>query len=152
MLTEIANLEEGVVLLTGDAKKLGRIYLKAWLSTGKTFLAEALPFEVDEFQEQIFIGSPFEGFEFDGYIILNPISRPKYERAKLYNWIKENKDRLILLYDHRYVKDSITRYGIKELINYLVAYKRETMGFERIDIYKFEDGKVTEKKTYMRRK
>ncbi len=151
LLMEIADLEKGVILLTGDAKKLARAYMKAWLSQGKTFLAERLPFGIDEFGENVFIGSPYEGVTFDGYIIVNPLSRSKNERARLYSWIKENRGRIILLYETKYVKDSITRYGIKEFIDYLVAYKRETAGFERVDIYKMEDGKVVKKKSYIRR-
>ncbi len=150
MLKEIANLERGIVLLTGDAKKLGRIYIKSWLDRGLTVLAEDLPFELSG--RNLFIGSPYKRFSFDAYLILNPLSGPKNSRARLYNWLEENKDKLILLYERKYVKDSIAHYGIKELINYLIAYKRETVGFERVDVYRFEKGKVVEKKCYIRRK
>lgn len=149
MLKEILNLDKGTVLLTGNAKKLGRIYLKSWLNRGLTVLAEGLPFELSS--ENLFIGSPYEGFSFDAYLILNPISRPKPEREKLLRWLEEHRDRLVLLYEYRYVKDSITRYRIKELIDYLIVYKRETVGFERVDVYKLEDGKVIERKSYIRR-
>lgn len=150
MLKEITNLERGTVLLTGDAKKLGRIYLKSWIRRGLRILADELPFEIDD--ENLFIGSPYEDAFFDAYLILNPISRPKEERAELYSWLKKNRDRLILLYERKYIRDSIVRYGIKELIDYLIAYKRETVGFERIDVYRFEGGNVIEKKAYIRRR
>ncbi len=149
MLKEILNLEKGTVLLTGNAKKLGRIYLKSWLNRGLRVLAEGMPFELSS--ENLFIGSPYEGFSFDAYLILNPLSRPKPEREKLRRWLEEHRDRLFLLYEHRYVKDSITRYGIKELIDYLIAYRRETVGFERVDVYKLEKGKIIERKSYIRR-
>lgn len=150
MLREIADLEEGVILLTGDAKKVARAYVRAWLSRGKTLLAEWLPFRIEEFERSIFIGSPYEGFSFDAYLIINPLSRPKNELA---DWLKENMDKhkLILLYETKYVKDSITRYRIKEFIDYLIAYKRETAGFERIDVYKMEEGRVIKKKSYVRK-
>ncbi|WP_048159727.1 hypothetical protein [Thermococcus barophilus] len=150
MLREIAHLSKGVILITGDAKKITRIFLNAWLSNGMTFLAEHLPFDV-KYPGNVFIGSLNEGIEFDGYLIYNLLSRPKNERARVYEWIKEHSNKLILIYETKYMKDSVLRYGIKELINYLIAYKRETLGFERIDVYKFEEGRVVEKKTYVRR-
>lgn len=150
MLKDIVLLNKGVVLLTGDSKKLGKIFMNSWLSKGLTFLAEALPFDVN-YPEQVFVGEVNETFSFDGYLIVNLLSRPKAERARLYNWIRENKDRLILIYEEKYVKDSITRYGVRELIDYLVAYKRETLGFERVDVYKFENGRVVKRKSYARR-
>ncbi|NJE07518.1 hypothetical protein E3E31_03090 [Thermococcus sp. M39] len=150
MLREIVHLSKGVILITGDAKKIARIFLNAWLSNGMIFLAEHLPFDV-KYPENVFIGSLNEGIEFDGYLIYNLLSRPKNERAKIYEWIKEYRDKLILIYETKYMKDSVLHYGIKELINYLIAYKRETLGFERIDVYKFEEGRVIEKKSYVRR-
>ncbi len=150
MLKEMINLSKGVILITGDAKKIARIFLNVWLSEGRIFLAEHLPFNV-EYPENVFIGSLNEGIEFDGYLIYNLLSRPKRERARVYKWIKEHREKMILIYETRYMRDSVLRYGIKELIDYLIAYKRETLGFERIDVYKFEEGKITEKKSYVRR-
>lgn len=82
---------------------------------------------------------------------MNPLSRSKAEREKLHRWLEQNRDKLILLYETKYVKDSITRYPIRELIDYLVAYKRETVGFERVDVIRLENGRVVESKTYIRR-
>ncbi|WP_461867012.1 hypothetical protein [Thermococcus sp.] len=146
MLKEITNLEKGIILLTGDAKKFGRIYLKSWLERGLKVLAEELPFDLKE--EGLFIGSPYKGKLFDAYLLLNPLSRP---RAILYSWLEENRDKLVLLYEQKYVKDSIVRYEIKELIDYLIAYKRETVGFEKVDVYKLKNGKIVERKSYIRR-
>ena len=148
MLKEIAELEGGRVLLTGDAKKLARIYLNAWVRRGKNLLVEYLPFQVDG---EAYIGSPFEGGHFDADLIMNPLSRPKAEKERLYTWLKENGDKLVLLYEQKYIKDSITRYAIKEFIDYLIAYKRETVGFERIDVMKLEGGRVIAEKSYVRR-
>ncbi|AHF80392.1 hypothetical protein [Thermococcus paralvinellae] len=150
MLKEIIQLSKGVILITGNAKKITRILLNTWLSNGMTFLVEYLPFDV-RYPENVFIGDLNKGVEFDGYLIYNLLSRSKNERARIYEWIKEHHDKLILIYETKYMKDSALRYGIKELINYLIAYKRETLGFERIDVYKFKEGKVVEKKTFVRR-
>lgn len=150
MLMDIANLDSGVVLLTGDAKRIGRAFMRAWLSRGMTFLAEALPFPLEGFEENVFIGSPFGGYIFDGYLIVDPLSRPEGERSKLYSWLKETNG-LVLLYEKKYVGSSITRYSIRNFIDYLVAYKRETLGFERVEAYRFEEGHVVERKTYVRR-
>lgn len=150
MLMDIVNLDSGIVLLTGDARRIGRAFMKAWLSRGMTFLAEALPFPLEGFEERVFIGSPFEGYTFDGYLIINPLSRPKAERSKLYEWLK-NSSGLVLLYERKYVGGSITRYALRNFIDYLVAYKRETLGFERVEVYRFEEGRAVTKKTYVRR-
>ncbi|WP_175058839.1 hypothetical protein [Thermococcus sp. 2319x1] len=150
MLEEIASLERGVVLLTGDAKRLARIFLNLWLSKGKVFLVEYLPFEVD-YPEKVFIGSIEEGFEFDGYVVYSLLSRPKPERAKYYSFIAEHRDKLILIYEPKYFRDSILRYAVKDFVDYLVAYKRETMGMDMVDVYKLEDGRVVKRKTYVRR-
>lgn len=148
-LKEIAELDSGVVLITGDAKRLVRMYLNEWSRRGKTILIEYIPFQIDG---EVYIGSPYEGTSFDAYLIVNPLSRSKAEREKLHRWLAGNRDKLILLYEGKYVKDSITRYAIRELIDYLIAYKRETVGFERIDVMRFEDGKIVESRTYVRRR
>ncbi|SEV92227.1 hypothetical protein SAMN05216170_0881 [Thermococcus thioreducens] len=148
MLKKIAKLDSGTVLITGDGKRIARIYLNAWAKRGKRILAEYLPFQVDG---DVYIGSPFESDEFEIYLIVNPLSRSKAEREKLKEWLASHTDRLVLLYERKYVKDSITRYGIKEFVDYLIAYKRETVGFERLDVMRLEEGKVAESKTYVRR-
>ena len=148
MLKKIAELDSGVVLITGDGKRLARIYLNAWAKGGRRILAEYLPFQVDG---DTYIGSPFESDDFEVYLIINPLSRSKAEREKLKEWLASHRDRLVLLYEHKYVKDSITRYGIRRFIDYLIAYKRETVGFERVDVMRLEDGRVAESKTYVKR-
>ncbi|ASA77417.1 hypothetical protein [Thermococcus sp. 5-4] len=148
MLKKIAELNSGAVLITGDGKRLARIYLSAWGKAGRRILAEYLPFQVDG---DVYIGSPFESDDFEVYLIVNPLSRSKAEREKLKDWLGEHRDKLVLLYEHKYVKDSITRYGMKEFIDYLIAYKRETVGFERLDVMRLENGRVVESKTYVRR-
>ena len=147
-LKEIANLDSGVVLITGNGRKLARVYLNAWSRRGKRILAEYLPFQIDG---DVYIGNPWEADDFEAYLVVNPLSRPKAEREKLYRWIGEHRDKLILLYEQKYVRDSLSRYGIAELIDYLIAYKRETVGFERIDLIRFENGRAVENKTYVRR-
>ncbi|ASJ09114.1 hypothetical protein A3L11_07680 [Thermococcus siculi] len=148
MLKEIAELDSGAVLITGDGKRLARIYINAWSKGGRKVLAEYLPFQVNG---DVYIGSPFESDDFDVYLIVNPLSRSKAEREKLHRWLAGHKDKLILLYEQKYVKDSITRYGIREFIDYLIAYKRETVGFEQVDVMRLENGKVVGSKTYIRR-
>lgn len=149
MLKKIAEMDSGAVLITGDGKRLAEIYLNVWGSRGKRILAEHLPFKVDG---DVYIGSPFEGDDFDVYLILNPLSRPKEEREKLIEWLKEHRDKLVLLYESKYVKDSITRYKLRNFIDYLIAYKRETVGFERVDVMRLDGGKVVGGKTYVRRR
>lgn len=148
MLKEIAELNSGAVLITGDGKRLARIYINAWSKGGRRVLAEYLPFQVNG---DVYIGSPFESDDFEVYLIVNPLSRPRAEREKLHHWLAEHRDKLILLYEQKYVKDSIARYGIREFIDYLIAYKRETVGFEQVDVMRLEEGKVVERKTYIRR-
>ncbi|WP_297501415.1 hypothetical protein [Thermococcus sp.] len=148
MLKRIAELNSGVVLITGNGKRLARIYLNAWARRGMRVLAEYLPFGVDG---EAYIGSPFESGDFDAYLIVNPLSRPKEEREALYRWLSEHRNRLILLYEGKYVRDSITRYRIRDFVDYLIAYKRETVGFERVDVMKLENGRIVESKTYIRR-
>ena len=148
MLKEIAELDSGAVLITGDGKRLARIYTNAWGRNGRRILAEYLPFQVSG---DVYIGSPFESDDFDVYLIVNPLSRSKAEWEKLHRWLVGHRDKLVLLYEQKYVKDSIARYGIREFIDYLIAYKRETVGFEQVDVMRLEEGKVVESKTYIRR-
>ncbi|MCD6372228.1 MAG: hypothetical protein J7L37_01555 [Thermococcus sp.] len=148
MLKKIAELDSGVVLITGDGKRLAKIYMNAWSRGGKRVLAEYLPFQVDG---DVYIGPPFESDDFDVYLIVNPLSRSKEERERLKGWLEKHRDRLVLMYEHKYVKDSITRYGLKDSIDYLIAYKRETVGFEKIDVMRLEKGRIVGSKTYVRR-
>ncbi|ASJ10751.1 hypothetical protein A3L12_05290 [Thermococcus sp. P6] len=148
MLKEIAGLDEGVVLITGDGKRIARVYLNSWAKRGKRILAEGLPFRIEG---EVYLGSPFENDGFDVYLLIDPLSRSKADRKTLREWISSHRDRLVLLYERRYVKDSITRYRLRELLDYLVAYRRETVGFERIDVMRFEGGRVVESRTYVRK-
>jgi len=148
MLKRIAELDSGIVLITGNGKRLARIYLNAWARRGMRVLAEYLPFQVEG---EVYIGSPFEGGGFDAYLMVNPMLRSKAEREALYEWLSKNRDKLVLLYEGKYIRDSITRYRIKDFIDYLIAYKRETVGFEQVDVMRLEGGKVVESKTYIRR-
>ncbi len=148
MLKRIAELDSGAVLITGNGKRLAKIYLNAWTRRGMRVLAEYLPFQVEG---EVYIGPLSEGDDFDAYLIVNPLSRPKEEREALYEWLSKNRDKLVLLYEGKYIKDSITRYRIKDFIDYLIAYKRETVGFERVDAMRLENGRVVESKTYIRR-
>ncbi|MDI3474779.1 MAG: hypothetical protein PWQ79_1231 [Thermococcaceae archaeon] len=147
-LKDILNLTSGVILVTGDGKKISRVYLRAWEEDGRKILAEALPFSVEG---DVYIGSPFESDDFDVYLIINPLSRPKAEREQLNKWLAGHRDKLVLLYERKYVKDSITRYGISEFIDYLIAYRRETVGFERVDVLRLKNGRIVDRKTYIKR-
>ena len=149
MLKEIARLGAGRVLLTGGGKRLARVYLNAWLRAGRRGLAEYLPFQIDG---EVYIGSPFESDDFDVYLIVNPLSKGAEEKERLYSWLSEHSDKLVLLYETKYIADSITRYRIREFIDYLIAYRWETAGFERIEVMKLENGAVVERKTYVRRR
>lgn len=149
MLREIAELESGRVLLTGGPKRLARIYLNAWIRRGKAVLAEYLPFQVEG---EVVIGSPFESGDFDVYLIVNPISKSSVEKEMLYTWLSKHSNRLVLLYESKYIADSITRYRIRQFVDYLIAYKRETVGFERIEAMRLKGGKVIGRKTYVRRR
>ncbi len=148
MLKRIAELDSGTVLITGNGKRLAKIYLNAWARRGMRVLAEYLPFQVGG---EVYIGSPFDSEDFDAYLIVNPLSRPKGEREALYGWLSNHRNTLVLLYEGKYIKDSITRYRIKDFIDYLIAYKRETVGFEQVDVMRLENGRVVESKTYIRR-
>jgi len=147
VLKEILALESGVVMVSGGGKRLARLYLQAWADKKGSALAEELPFPVEG---EIYVGNPFKA-DFPVYLIVNPLSREKPEREKLLHWLEEKRDRLVLLYENRYVGDSIVRYRIRNHLDYLIAYKRETMGAELLKVYKLEDGRVVERKTYVRR-
>ncbi|WP_457751797.1 hypothetical protein [Thermococcus sp.] len=149
MLKDIARLDEGRIMITGNGKRLARIYLDAWLRRGRRGVAEYLPFQING---EMFIGPPFESEDFDVYLIVNPLSKSVDEKERLYRWLEEHPHKLVLLYETKYVADSITRYRIRQFIDYLIAYKWETAGFERIDVMKLEEGRVVERKTYVRRR
>jgi len=146
MLKEILRLQRGRVLITGGAKRLTAIYLRDWTENGEA-IANALPFPTGA---KVRTGDPFTA-ESRVYFIVNPLSCPKDERQRIAEWLKGKTNALVLLYEEKYVADSITRYAIREAIDYLLAYKRETMGTERIEAMKLENGRITARKTYLRR-
>ncbi|NJE53606.1 hypothetical protein [Thermococcus sp. 21S9] len=149
MLREILTLESGTVMISGGGKRLARLYFQSWAKRKGRALAEELPFPVEG---EIYVGNPFKA-DFPVYLVVNPLSRKGAEREKLLRWLDEKRreDKLVLLYEERYVGDSITRYKIRNHLDYLIAYKRETMGAELLKVYKLEDGRVVERKTYVRR-
>ena len=147
-LSDLLNLERARILMTGNPRRLAGIFLKVWSGKGYRILAEWLPFAVEG---NVFIGDPLTTPGFDAYLLLNPISRPKAEKEALYRWLDGMREGLVLLYETKYVGDSIARYRIRNFIDYLIAYKRETVGAEIVNLYRLEDGRVVEKKTFIKR-
>ena len=147
-LSEIPRLESARILMTGGPKRIAMAFLKIWLGRGYRILAEELPFVVEG---NVFIGNPLKAEGFDAYVIVNPLSRSKSEQKALYSWLDEKREKLVLLYETKYVGDSITRYEIRNFIDYLIAYKRETVGAELVNLYRLREGNVVEKKTLIRR-
>ncbi|AMQ17965.1 hypothetical protein [Thermococcus peptonophilus] len=148
-LSDLVYVKSGRILMTGSPRRIARIFLNEWAREGYKILAEGLPFVVDG---EVFIGDPLKNPGFDAYLILNPLSRSREERERLYDWLEENRDKLILLYETKYVGDSITRYQIRNFIDYLLAYRRETLGAEVIRLYRIEGGRVVESREFIRRK
>lgn len=149
MLKEILDLPSGVLMVSGDGRKLSRIYLEAWAKRKGRALMEKPIFRPEG---EVYIGNPFEA-DFPVYLVLNPTSRRDITKEALFRWIDamRRRGRLILLHEERYIADSITRYRIRNYLDYLVAYKRETMGAELLKVYKLENGRIVERKTYVRR-
>ncbi|MCD6524762.1 MAG: hypothetical protein J7K48_07225 [Thermococcus sp.] len=148
-LTDLLYLKSGRILMTGNPRRIARIILNEWARQGWKILAEGVPFQIEG---EVFIGDPFKNPGFDVYLILNPLSRTGQEKEMLHQWLNSNADKLVVLYEHRYVGDSITRYAIKNFIDYLLAYRRETVDTERVNLYRLENGKVVESVKLLRRR
>jgi len=148
-LTDLLYLKSGRILMTGNPRRIARIILNEWARQGWKILAEGVPFQIEG---EVFIGDPFKNPGFDVYLILNPLSRTGQEKEMLHQWLNSNADKLVVLYEHRYVGDSITRYAIKNFIDYLLAYRRETVDTERVNLYRLENGKVVESARLIRRR
>ena len=147
MLRKILGLRSGVVMVSGGARRITGIYLRAW-GKGRRVLVESPEFALEG---DFFIGDPLNSPGFDVYLVLNPVSGPKERREKTLRWLEGLNDKLVLLYEERYVGDSIARYKIRKHLDYLIAYRRETMGAELLKVYRLENGRVVERKTYVRR-
>jgi hypothetical protein len=148
-LSDLVYIKSGRILMTGGPKRIARIFLNEWAREGYKILAEGLPFVIDG---EVYIGNPLENPGFDVYLVLNPLSRSREEKERLYRWLEENRERIILLYETKYVGDSIVRYPIRNFIDYLLAYRRETVGAEVIKLYLIEKGKVVESRELIRRR
>ncbi|WP_456423939.1 hypothetical protein [Thermococcus sp.] len=149
MLKEILGLQSGTVMVSGGGKWLARLYFQSWADRKGSALAEELPFQVTG---EIYVGNPLRA-DFPVYLIVNPLSRKGSERERLLRWLrlKREEGKLVLLYEERYVADSIVRYKLRNCLDYLIAYRRETVGTELLKVYKLENGRVVERKTYVRR-
>jgi len=146
MLKEILGLRSGVVMISGGARRIAGIYLRAW-GKGRNVLVEIPEFAL---KEDFFIGDPLSSSGFDVYLVVNPLSGPKERREKIIRWLEGLNDKLVLLYEERYVGDSIMRYKIRNYLDYLLAYRRETASFERIEVLRLENGMIVERKTLVR--
>ncbi|WP_457742448.1 hypothetical protein [Thermococcus sp.] len=149
MLKRILNLPSGILMISGDGRKLSRIYLEAWAKRKGKALMEKPIFSS---KGEVYIGNPFTA-DFPVYLIVNPLARKKHEREKLLRWLisKRNESKLVILHEEKYVADSIVRYRIRNCLDYLIAYKRETVGMELLKVYRLENGRIVERKTYVRR-
>ncbi|AEH23841.1 hypothetical protein [Pyrococcus yayanosii] len=150
MLRDILRMERGVIMITGDAKRITKILVDNWTGRGIVFLAEELPF-TPEIPEMVYIGRPSEGF--GGYLLVDVLKKGKMERKGIYEWINAVRDMaIVVLYERAYYLDSVLRHGISKFLDYLLAYKRETVGFELLTVYKFENGKIVDRKRYVRKR
>jgi hypothetical protein len=151
MLKEILKLDSGILMVSGGSKRLASLYLRSW-GRGRRVIVERPDFAL---AEGFYIGDPLRARGFDVYLLMNPISGLKGRREAILRWLEDirrgESKKLVLLYEERYVGDSIVKYRIRNYLDYLLAYRRETVGFERIEAFHLEGGRVVEKKTYVRR-
>ncbi len=141
-LKSLLDLESCRIMLSGDPKRLFSIYAKRWFR-GKKVLANSLPFELRG-NFSIKVGDPFNS-RADAYIITNPLGMGE----ELYSWLSD-VDTLTVLYEERYVGSSIRRMKLRRFIDYLLAYRRETVDREIVSLYHLESGKVVESRTFVR--
>ncbi len=146
-LTDLLNVERANILMSGNPLRLARAFLAAWSNGGRKIIMEEPPFPVGGFDGDVFIGDPFSVRGFDVYVFFNPISR---RREELYPLLEERPG-VVLLYEERYVGASISRYRIRRFLDYIVAYRRETVETETVLLGRLRDGKIEESKVLVRR-
>ncbi|NPA47190.1 MAG: hypothetical protein GXO14_00925 [Thermococci archaeon] len=142
-LKDLLNLESCRVMFSGDPKRIFLIYARRWFD-GKKVVANSLPFELPLDNTSIILGNPLTE-EGDAYLVTNPLRMGD----DLYRWLS-GVDRLVVLYEERYVGASIRRLKLRKYLDYLVAYRRETVDRETITLYTLESGKIADSKTFVR--
>ncbi len=142
-LRDLLDLEACRVMFSGGPKRLFRVYAGKWFR-GKKVVANALPFELSIDGCSIVVGNPFNE-EGDAYLITNPLK----VGDELYRWLSKI-DRLTVLYEERYVGTSIKRLKLRKYLDYLIAYRMESVGREVVNVYELDSGKVTEVRTFVR--
>lgn len=142
-LRDLLNLESCRVMFSGDPKRIFLIYAKRWFD-GKKVVANSLPFELPLDNAFIILGNPLTD-EGDAYLVTNPLRMGE----DLYRWLS-GVDKLVVLYEERYVGASIKRLKLRKYLDYLLAYRMETVNKEIINLYRLESGKIVDSKTFVR--
>ncbi|WP_456365777.1 hypothetical protein [Thermococcus sp.] len=146
-LTDLLHVQRANILMSGNPLRLTRAFLVAWSEEGRRIIMEEPPFPVGGLGDSVFIGDPSSVRGFDVYVLFNPISQ---RREELYPLLEERPG-VVLLYEQRYVGASINRYRIRKFLDYIVAYRRETVGTETVLLGRLRDGKIEESKVLVRR-
>jgi len=146
-LTDLLHVQRANILMSGNPLRLVRAFLGAWSAEGRRIIMEEPPFPIGGLGDGVFIGDPFSAKSFDVYVLFNPISK---RREELYPLLEERPG-VLLLYEQRYVGASISRYRIRRFLDYIVAYRRETVGTETVLLGRLRNGKIEESKVLVRR-
>ncbi|ASJ16182.1 hypothetical protein A3L04_03350 [Thermococcus chitonophagus] len=146
-LREVLDTENGIIIITGNPRWLLKYFIDRLSEKGMVSM-ETLTIH-PKFPERVITG---EVFSMDTrYKVIFSVIEGK--RADILKKVLDNKDRAVVIdYENMYMFTQALKSKLGKEARYLLAYKMETVGFERLTVAKLDRGKIIEKNDYVRKR
>ncbi|AFK23281.1 putative regulatory protein [Pyrococcus sp. ST04] len=133
--------------MTGNPRWLLKILVDKW--SEKEIVAMEKPIIVPKNPNSIIFGDPSK-LDSRYRIFTNIIGMHRRDVIQKIGFLLEKA--VIVDYEEKYFLTKAINSKLGKIADYLIAYKMETLGFEKLDIIKIENGKITDKTSYVRKK
>ncbi|AMM54396.1 hypothetical protein [Pyrococcus kukulkanii] len=146
-IREVLNLERGLVIIAGNPKWLLKLLIDKFTEKGIVAM-ERLPV-MPKFPNKIVIGNVFSVNT--KYVVLFNVITDK--RHHIMSKVLERAQKSVIVdYEENYMFSRILKSEIGRKSAYIITYKIETVGFEKLGIIKLENGKIVSQSYYVRKK
>ncbi|RLF92108.1 hypothetical protein DRN82_00675 [Thermococci archaeon] len=146
-IREILNLEKGLVIISGNPKWLLKLFIDKFAEKGIVAI-ERLPV-TPKFPNKVIIGDIFS-VNTKYAVLFNVITDKRYRIIR--KVLERAQGSVVVDYEEKYMLPRILKSEIGKKSAYIITYKMETVGFEKLRIIKLEDGKIVSQNSYIRKR
>ncbi|AAL81954.1 hypothetical protein PFDSM3638_09205 [Pyrococcus furiosus DSM 3638] len=145
--------DKGVLLLIGNPRWLLKILVDKWSREKKVIIFGKLIIS-PQHPKNVIIHSDIPSSTTDIYptVIEGYFDRKDIEKERILTFISNNYRKApVIIYEEKYYFKRAFKSKLCHYLSYIAAYKRETVNFDKIEIFKLENCKIINRSIYIRR-